>query len=1010
MIPDPGYTQQNAARAMSAADLFIQQTRAQAAQQLSQPAAAFTGGVGGAQPGIMSYAAGRAGAFGSGFGASMAQSAGQALGGMATVPAAAAAFATPGARQFGDIIEGARYGGGGAQMGLTGMVATGYAPLSMFPHAGMAFGMEQGTRREMAREELSRRWTQGTRAAAHAGLNNLTLGLSSYVMRRTGTEARMMTEMETERTLQNSLGVVRGGPYAAFSGRGVSRDFFTEGPGRAAMNVMQNRAGALQSQFGYGAEQMNTLTRIATGAIDASRVQNYAAGGRGGMSEMGREISDIRETAAKMAREMQMSEKEIGEFFGRLKGVMEITGEGVKKFQQENRRLSMHGPFSQKQVASMRMQFTQMGRQMYMGGADFGTEAMDQANRVAELRRSGVISAETLLREGGGLDPQAMARMVAARLQQQAGAVQGGNFNQSLVLASQNPTAYGAMMGGASYMQTQGAVGATMATNPFALLMARLDPDAVRRVTVQAPTIAYQKAQQMGDIFVSQNDEQNRAQKIRNFGQKMGFDVRTAAGLGKARIRYEEMEVQQENIEADLRFMFEDAAGKPAGSKREIREMSSNLMGIMADTGETSERLAGVMLDISDDVDMQRKWSSSGAVGRTRMAKDILARRDAKTASEAILAGRKSVGSALMTSPAAGIRKAIELSRSMAEQGIDGEIISRGLWAGIDEYAADAATMEDLGVDISGGEMVMGGPRSGLKNLRIGGSTATSYRTLTREKRVRVGIDQFEIQKQTMKTHVNKIRDLIEEKQIKTGQELQKAIGGMEGPWKTSSRKSIDPNTDLGAAMIQRWKRGMSGGGGGELTVESIRQAGVARQEWARAKRAGAGVFDIMERAGVRVDSDMTSGMEQLLTMDLAQAKAFEKLQADPRMGPLVKLAEQLGGSEVRTKDDFKVITKELGPSNMRKFFKEYAASEEGLKRLGGKSFQEFLGRDSMKAMNELYSGMSKGEKQAFMARTLTSAIEKSQRLVNETKRGDTATMPVHVSLDSKQIEAIRKK
>jgi len=972
------------------ADMFVQQTRAQAAMQLSQPAQAFTGGIGGAQPGVMSYATGRMGAFAGGFGASLQQSAGAAMGGIAALPAATAAFASPGARQFGDIIEGARYQGGGAPgMSLTGMLATAYAPTGIFPHAGMAFGMERSTRREMAREELGRRWTQGVRGAVHGTLHQATLGLSSYMMRRTGVEARWMTEMETERTLQNRLGFLRGGDYAAAEGYGVRRDFFTEGPGRGAMQVLQRRAGDLQAQYGYGVEQMNALTRTAAGAVDVTRIQNYAAGGRGGMTAMGREISDIRDTAAAMAREMQMSEKEIQEFFGRLKNVMQVTGEGVKTFQQENRKLSMQGPFSQRQVAEMRMQFTQMGRSMYMGGMAFGTEAMEQANRVAELRRSGVISAETLLREGGGLDPQAMARMIASRLQQQAGLVQGGNFNQALLLAGQNPGAYAGMMGGAGYMETQAAIGATIARNPFALLQAQLDPNAVRRVTVQAPAIAFQRAQQMGELFISQNEEQRRAQMIRQFGIQMGYNVRTPQGLAQARTRYEEMEVQREELSVQLSDVFNGGEAGRTRSEEDIRKMSNELTGLMLETGESAETLAYTMYTIQNDTDLSRRWSSADAAGRSRITREVLATEKAGVLAAELESASGTIGKALARSPKEGVRKARNLARQLEKEGVANDVINQAIFGEVSEFRL----REGKGLGLGETRLRMGKDPF----IRISGR-AGDVRKFERQRLVHLGGGKMEMQTEQMSMTVHDLNNFIRENGITNEEDLQSAILNLSG-W--HDRRSENLSEDIDQQIRENWQAQLSRTGE-RFTVESIRQAGMARDEWARARRQGAGVFDVLRRAGLEVSEDYSKGVGQLLDLDVQDKKKFKALQSDSRLQYVTQAIQALSGEGVETEEQFVSMTKIIGQQNMRAFFKEYASSEEGMKRLGGRSFQEFLGNAPMERMRELFQGMRDSEKQALMARTLTSAIEKSQRLINETKRGDTDTMPLYVQVTNK--------
>jgi hypothetical protein len=888
-------------------------------------------------------------------------------------------------------------------MTLTGMLATAYAPTSIFPHAGMAFGMERETRREMAREELGRRWTQTGRAGAHRIAHGFTLGLSSYAMRRTGIEASYLTEMETERTLQNQMGVLRGeGGYEAVSGRGVRRDFFREGPGKAAMTEIQRRAGGLQAEYGYGVEQMNMMTRMAAGSIDVTRYQQAAAGGRGGMRNLGREISDIRDTGAAMAREMQMSEKEIQEFFSRLKGVMKITGESVREFQQENRRLSAQGPFSQKQVAGMRMQFTQMGRQMYMGGMDFGTEAMEQANRVAELRRGGVISAETLLREGGGLDPQAMARMIAARLQQQAGLVQGGNFNQALTLAGQNPEAYAGMMGGAGFMQTQAALGTTMARNPFALLQAQLDPQAVRRVTMQAPAIAFQRAQQMGELFVAGNEEQRRAQMIRKFGQQMGFDIRTPQGLGQAKTRYEELEIQREMIETDLADRFTDPrTGAPTRTPAQLGEMSASLMGIMTETGETASTMAGVMTSITNDTDLQRKWSTGSAAGRSRLVREVLAEERATDMYNEAVAMGGTVSKAFegRGGTKGGIRKARAWARSLEKKGATSDEINKAVFGDLSSWNMKAGDLDEK-LWITMDEK---GERVSKIEGRAGETADLEMRRL-----VHVGGGKMKLETKRMSMTYKNLRDELRAAGDVSKEEFMEHLMGLGGRRiiKKGTTEALDSDS-IDDQMLMDWQDQLASSGE-RLSVESIKQAGMARDEWSRARRKGAGVFDILKRRGLEVDEDVTRGLGELLDVDVQDKKKFAEIRRDPRMKPLVQAIEQFSGRGIETRKEFMSMTGIIGQDNMRSFFKEYASSEEGAKRLGGKSFQEFLGRRPLERMNELFQGMSGGEKQAFMVRTLSSAIEKSQRLVNEAKLGESESNAMHVKLSKEQLEAIK--
>ena len=510
MIPNPGHpSQEHASRAMSQADEFVRRTRQQAQQAMQQQHQMYTGG---AQPGVMGYAAG-----GAALAAGGLMRGGQAaMAGGATAMGMGAAVAQPITNQV--MMAGAGARGGMMPQGFFGLLTTAYAPQGMLPHAATSFHMERGLRREFAREELGRRYDMfGRRAMTTAG-DLFTLGISSHIMRRTGVEARLFTEMSTERVLQQRMGVLRGqGQYGASTGFGVRRGFLTEGRGAGAMEELMGGAQSLQARFGYSGGQLDALTGAAVGAVDVTRVRRMA-GRPGGMREMGREMREIRETLARTARELQLTEEEMPKFINQLKSTMQVTANEFRSFREETRRVARAGPFSQRQASEMGMQFMQFGRGQYFDPTRFRGEAFSRALEVAELRERGVISRDTLLREGGRLDQGGMMRMLMQRMQIQASAVQGGQFNQELILAGGNQGGYNAMMQGAGFFQTQGAVAGTLMRDPFALLRARLNPRARERVTQDAPLLAYRKVQQLIPMLPGGED-----QAIAMFGQRFGM-------------------------------------------------------------------------------------------------------------------------------------------------------------------------------------------------------------------------------------------------------------------------------------------------------------------------------------------------------------------------------------------------------------------------------------------------------------------------------------------------------
>ena len=521
MIPNPGYpSQEQASRAMSQADEFVRRTRQQAQQQMAQQHQTYTGG---AQPGVMSYV---------GAGAGMAaRGGGMVAAGGATALGMGAAMAQPISSQIMQAGAGAR--AGAMPQGFFGLLTTAYAPQGMLPHAATAFHMERGVRREFAQEELGRRWDMfGRRAVSTAG-DLFTLGISSHIMRRTGVEARLFTEMSTERMLQKRLGSLRGqGQHMGPTGFGVRRSFLTEGAGAGAMDELMRGSQDLQSEYGYNREQLDMMTQGALGAIDVSRIQR--AGSRpGGMRDLGREAKGMREQLARAAREMQIMDTEFPQFMEQLKGSMKVTADSIKTFVDETRATGRAGPFSQRQAGQMGMQYMQFGRGQYFNPTRFRGEAFTRAIEVAQLRERGVIGAETQLREGGSLDQEGMQRMLMQRMQIQSQAVQGGQFNQELILAGGNRGAYNEMMGGGGYFQTQGAVAGTLMRDPFALLRARLNPEARERVTQDAKILAFRKTQQMMRMLPGGRD-----QAISMFGKRFGMTPEQAQPW------YEEEELQ----------------------------------------------------------------------------------------------------------------------------------------------------------------------------------------------------------------------------------------------------------------------------------------------------------------------------------------------------------------------------------------------------------------------------------------------------------------------------------
>lgn len=985
MIPDPSFFSaypELRQRAFQQADMFVQQTRMQAQAQMMQQQAAFTGGVGGGQPGLMGYATSAMAHLPAALLSNMQHQAQLAAMRVAAVPGAAAAAGIPAFNQFMDVMQGARYAGGGLQQtGLAGLLGAGYAPLGVFPHAGMAFGMERDLRREMAREELGRRASQFGRATVYGGLHTATLGLSSYVMRRTGFEASWMGEMQTERELQRRLGFLRGGQFEAATGFGVRREFFTQGPGAGAIDVLQERAGALQARYGYSPEQMNLLTRVAAGAVDVTRVQQYGARGAGGMRELGREIADIRQTAGAMAREMQMSERELEAFFGQLRGVMRITGEGLRTFQEENRRIAMQGPFSQQQVGMMRMQFMQMGRGAYLGGAEFGTEAVRMANQVAQLRRTGAISAETLLREGGGLDPEAMARMTAQRLQQQIGLVQGGAFNQAMVLGQAAPGAFARMLGGgAGFFETQAALGGALLQNPFALQMARMNREVVRNITFQAPMIAFRQAQQMGPLLAFGTPAQRRAQMIETFGRQMGFDVNTPQGAMNAMTRYEEIEFQRE----DFRGRLESNIGVQSLnlSQRQTQRVADELMTLTATAGASADEALGALESLRMNENKFRTFMNTS---------------DPRKREALLLEGLDQERAVAMERDLGQARTAMEKGRWSNLSG--GEVLKK-----LGSYARDLERKD------YSPELIAGATFGYLADWRT--STDSLLAPTNRDREARLGLERivsvgqgkFEVERRQMRLKTSEARNVYARYKTETGRTIrnnadrvralrwyaaQEELAG-RSPWETTREELTTLPEDVryaarlgGRGGFERIVGGEVRGLFDEVDEERFQQG---RRQVEQMIRGGGPVVDILSAVGAPIAGDR--GLEALAETISDLDVQHKELANDKRMAPILDLAKRASATDygaLKLSEMGRVVSM----PQLRTYFKEFAATDAGkrvMEEVGvGREQLEKAGTDRLQ---QIYQGMGSQEQRRLFGFLGLQAIERSQRLTETAERG----------------------
>jgi hypothetical protein len=438
--------------------------------------------------------------------------------------------------------------------------------------------------------------------------------------------------------------------------------------------------------------------------------------------------------------------------------------------------------------------------------------------------------------------------------------------------------------------------------------------------------------------------------------------------------------------------MFQDPEGGMTRSARDIRQMGNSLMGIMQETGESAGTLASAMHRIQTDSDLSRRWSSGTAETRTRLIRQTVTQEQAEDLSRQLGKAAQGIYKSLdAEDPEVSIRKARNLAISLERQGVSSEMIQQTIFGDLGDFRV---TTGPTVWETLGGE--------GVTARREG--ERSEYQTLERSRLVHVGAGKFEVTTEEMTITTEKMQQMIERHGLKSRDELVAHLKDLSG-W--HSRETKEVTDDLDRSIAMEWDDQLRRGGK-RLSVESIRQKMVAQREWTRTRRAAPGVFDIMRRAGVDVSTDMEKGLKDILDLDILQGAKFEKLREDRRLAPLVSAIKKFSGIEgVRTEEQFREMTGVIGISNMKSFFKEYAAKDKG-KLLGGASFEEFIKDRPIEKMHELFRSMGDSEKRSLLARTLTSAVEKSQRLVQESKLGDSPSNAMHVQLSDAQIKAMK--
>lgn len=425
------------------------------------------------------------------------------------------------------------------RMGFFQTAFAGYGrdlPFGLGRYAAQRADMEVHQARAMAQEDLRDRFVGGARRGGMAALNLLSFGMLNFGMRRAGLTLQYGRTEQFGRHIQNQLRfttreALRGagmedvaGPFAT----GITR----EGADRFA-RPMARELGRIEAEMGLAPEELMTIQSRAVGTMGINRLNELV---RKGPEAMAGEVGRQTRSTVDIQRMLHLNEEEATEFF-KMMGQLHGTADRISGMMKESRRVAGQTGMNIRQVAETLREFEDVGRTAAIGQTRAREVGVGYLESMRAQQQSGIMTRQQLMRYGGQTEEEALRIQATMRFRRGIQMYEEGRFGGMGMLMTQNRGAFMRFMGGRmGPMEMAGAVGETMARDPWAFGTARYDPQSrviagrVGELSMFQETMAAKRA----GYFIGGGNE---TEMIQDFQRRTGFDDMTAADEFRKLIR-----------------------------------------------------------------------------------------------------------------------------------------------------------------------------------------------------------------------------------------------------------------------------------------------------------------------------------------------------------------------------------------------------------------------------------------------------------------------------------------
>ena len=398
---------------------------------------------------------------------------------------------------------------------LAGYMGSDYAIQS--PYSTSAFS------REFANAEFGRRSEELLGQTSYSALNYMTTGISGVVGRRLGVEAYLYNRNNIERNFERmSRGLTTTATGGNTSAYGVG---FRAGTMGSMSDMVAVQDSNMQRQFGYSARQLDQMRSAAMRGMDTGTVNAiYREGGQRGLAEGTMSLTG---SVSNAMRTLQMSDREVGEFFNQLASFgerVDKSAQGIIGSLQRAKRIL--GEVSGRELAAFRAESRGVAAQRYLGDRTYAQEMMTQMTQIGSAAKAGPMMsgvARQVLSRYGGVNAAGYANFARS-------VAEGGyNYMESgMGLMTRTAMLGGGVNTGTSLGNLIGGAAGALGRNPFAALEAQVDENVRGEVAGRGMEYALGVVNQMPILQLTRTGKQRAALKAKLLSQLTGKNINEA--------------------------------------------------------------------------------------------------------------------------------------------------------------------------------------------------------------------------------------------------------------------------------------------------------------------------------------------------------------------------------------------------------------------------------------------------------------------------------------------------